>query len=286
MKKAILPAVAVLFCFCGLAMGEPFFTESAVNVLPLHALELGFMPVTNVSYDSTVADIHGNSIPGAVTAVNTVPLFARYAVSPDTEFYMSLYEISRQVNDNTGSVPRTVTQSGMDDPMVGARYTFFDDSRDSGWAFAGGFFAALPLGDSTFRKGFDLSPLLAARKKVNNYFVNLNLFYDITGAYNNENTLKSDPGDVLELDGEIEYPSMLFGKAVELSAGMMAQSISNALVAGSNVASTNRLNAIVGIRRDIGRFKTKLGFDKSIGNSDQRLYDYKIIAGITYLVGV
>ena len=51
-------------------------------------------------------------------------------------------------------------------------------------------------------------------------------------------------------------------------------------------SSGGRMELVLGGRYNTGDLKTKLGVGLSLGDEKYRAYDYRIIAGVTYLVKI
>jgi len=273
--------VAVLFvASAGVLRAEPLLLQQADNVLQPGTLETGLSDIS-YQYDLTkIIDAAGNEVMQDKVAVTFVPVFARYAFSP--RFEASLMIPYETLNTDVGGV--TASKSALGDTVAGMKFAFGDNNNaKKGLALV----FSIPTGDSAFRHGLDIEPLFAFRKTGPKGSFNFNIAYDMTAEYSDANSVKQNPGDVLSAGIGLERTAN-FSENITWITEFVYRSISEASIAG--VATPNSAGAQMdwdlGARYDIGSWSTKIGFVLALGDETYRTYDYKVIAGVTYLIKI
>jgi hypothetical protein len=287
--RKVLVCLGLLLGTASLLLAEPLLLEQADNVLTPKTLEFG---LANITYQSDVADITnaaGTTVLKLTNTAYSVPLYGRYAFNGRLEGWTFIpYNSTSSKSEITGGASATSDTSGLSDPAIGAKYTLTDNFLQKGWKIGAAGIVNLPVGDKKFRQGLDIEPLIAARKEIEKMFVNINLGYTLNQEYEDENSIKQKPGDVLSAGVGIEYPLAIKSFNFEGIGEFIYQNLGESKIAG--VAQTgsagSRMDLIIGARYNSGSWKTKLGLDLSLGEEKYRAYDYRIIAGVTYLVKI
>ena len=202
MRKVLLAAAVLLTAVSQYVIAEPLVLEQAGNVLPLNKLEVGLNNVAYMYDQAKLTDNAGNTVNTLTATEFVIPAFARYAFTPNIEAAVTVpySTISYETAPASGG-STTNSDSGLSDPKISGKYSCMYKS----WNVSGGLGLSLPFGStsskisSAFRKGFNIAPVLAARKDVGPVILNVNLSYDMTGEYTDENSVKQDPGDTLSL---------------------------------------------------------------------------------------
>jgi hypothetical protein len=273
----------------GWLAAEPLVLEQAGNVLKQGTLEAGLADISYQTDETKITDSAGDVAYTITRTVFNVPLYARYAFTPSIEAFLNIpYSSVSQKTELTGS-SSSESDAGLADPTVAGKYSFAFKS----WDLAAAAFFTLPAGkDSTdmpssFKRGLAIKPLLAARKGFGDLTFNANLSYTLNSEYTDENDVKQKYGDVLNLGAGVEYPVknisglLLIGEAFYNSLGE-AKSAGEA----QSGTSGSQYDIVIGGRYNTGNWKTKLGLDLSLGEEKYRAYDYRIIAGVSYLVSL
>jgi hypothetical protein len=216
-------------------------------------------------------------------------LSTRAAFTPVIEGLLTLpYNSVDSKTEITGGTAVDTSDSGLADPTLAGKYSFVY----KGWDLAGVAAFTIPMGKestklpSSFKQGFNIKPFLAARKAFGKITMNANLSYNITGEYTDESKIKQNPGDVLGagIGAEFLCPKTRINWCGEFIYNSLSESsIEGATQSGS---SGSQIGLVLGGRYDFGNWKTKLGVDVQLGDEKYRAYDYRVIAGITYLVKI
>jgi predicted porin len=268
-------------------MAEPLVLEQAGNVQKPGILEVGLADIS-YGYDQTkLTDSAGNTV-ATLTYTDTVEsIFARYAFSPAIETTISIpYSSVSEQLQITGANSTTTTDAGLADSIISGKYS----GMWGAWNVAGKLSLSLTTGASstklpgTFKQGMDITPLLAATKDLGPCTLNVNLSYDVKGSFTDENSIKEQPGDVLSLGvgAEKMYAGINWG------AELIYNSLSSASYGGVTTADSSgtQTDLVLGGRYNSGNWKTKLGVDLSLGDEEYRVFDYRIIAAVTYLINI
>jgi len=276
--------LSILFAMLAPALAEPLTLDQAKNVLKPGVLEIG---LGDADYQANVTEFNDGS---KLTDVATIfSLYARYSLSEVVEGSIKVpyLSLSSKSENSTGSA--TTSDSGLADPSVAFQYLICD----CGWESAVRLGISVPMGKQSdkftqnFRNGFNMKPEFIMSKDFEKYMVNLNLSYDLTGEYEDASAAKTkqNPGDIISLGAGVEYPRW---KNTSLTGELVYNSILEASSAGTAVSGTagSQMDVIVGVRYNKDSLRTKLGLDLSFGDEKFRDYDYKVIAGVTYLLNI
>ena len=158
------------------------------------------------------------------------------------------------------------------------------------WNVAGKLSLSLTTGASStklpgiFKQGMDITPLFAATKDVGPCVLNVNLSYDIKGSFTDENSVKQQPGSVLSLGvgAEKMYAGINWGAELIYNS-LSTSKVNDVTQTGSDGSQTD---LVLGGRYNSGNWKTKLGVDLSLGSEEYRVFDYRVIAAVTYLINI
>jgi len=283
MRNVFFVAVVMLLN-AGIVAAEPLVLEQAGNVLQPRTLEIGLSDISYQVLDVKLTNTAGNVADTKTDTTFIVPFYARYAFTPRVEATLSVpYSYVSDQDTPAGASSVTAYDSGLADPALFGKYSFalkgWDLSAGVGFQFASGKQSnTLP---STFRQGFNFKPLIAARKIYRGTTFNANVSYNATSEYTDENGVKQQQGSVLSAGVGAEHAR--FG--INWIGELIYNSLSQASSAGVSVANSagSQTDLVLGARYGKGSIKTKFGVDISLGDETYRAYDYKIIAGITYL---
>jgi len=286
--RRLLLCVAVFVAQTGFLFAEPLVLEQADNVLAPKTAEVGLADIAYQYDQAKITDNSGNTVNTLTNTAIIVPLFARYAVNPKLECKVSIpYTSLNNKSEPTGGASITATDAGLSDQTIGAKYKLYDNI----WKISGAADINVPLGQksstitSGFRNGLNIKPAVLVSREWKKLRWNFNLAYDYKSEYSDENSVKQKLGDELSagIGAEYDYAKV---KGLTVIAEFIYDSLQSATSAGSTVSgsSGSRMDGVIGARFNKGNIKTKLGLDISLGDEKYRLYDYKIIAGITYLV--
>jgi hypothetical protein len=278
MRKLLV--MVLLVVSAGALYAEPLLLQQADNVLQPKTLEVGLSDIL-YQYDLTkITDAAGNVVQENKVSATLVPLFARYGISPKLEAMLQVpYET---LNTDFGGV--TASKSALADSVIGVKYVLADDGNvKKGLALV----FSVPTGDSAFRHGIDIEPVFSLRKVGPRGACNFNLSYDITTEYSDANSFKQNPGDVLSVGIGIERTAK-FSDNFTWITEFVYRSITQASSAGVATpnSSGSQMDWSVGGRYNTGDWKTKLGLGLALGDESYRTYDYKVIAGVTYLIKI
>jgi len=275
--RKLLVAV-LLVASAGVLYSEPLLLQQADNVLQPKTLELGLSDIL-YQYDLTdITNAAGVTVLENKVTATIVPVYARYGITPKLEATLQLpYETL-----NTDSGGATTSKSALADSIIGVKYVLGDDG-DLKKGLACVF--SVPTGDSAFRRGFDIQPVFSLRRIIPHGAINFNLAYDITAEYSDVNSVKQNPGDVLSAGVGLER-SADFSENFTWITEFVYRSLSEASSAGITTANSSgsQMDWDLGARYDTGDWRTKLGFALALGDETYRTYDYKVIAGVTYLI--
>ena len=286
--RRLLLCLAVITAQAGLLLAEPLVLEQAGLVLSPKTAEVG---LSEIDYNYDKAEITNTAGTVVATLTNTaliVPAFARYAVNSKLECKAAVpYSSLSYKTEPTGGTSTTTNDAGMADPTIGAKYLIFDGMCKISAAAD----INVPLGQkstkisSAFLNGWNIKPAVFASKEWKKTRWNLNLSYNYKGEYTDENSVKQRPGNELAAGIGAEYDWTKV-KGLTLIAEYIYDSLGSASSAGSTVSGSSgaRMDGIIGARWNKGNIKTKLGLDLSLGDETYRVYDYRILAGITYLI--
>jgi hypothetical protein len=269
-------------------LAEPLLLEQATNVLPQKGLELGLSDIL-YQYDTTDIENAGGTTVLTITQSSVlVPLYLRYAFSNKIEGILDLPYLSQTLKSETTGSSTSTTESGLSDPVLGVKINLKDEEGSIKLGVAA--LVKAPFGDAKFRQGFNIQPLLLASKELGSSVLNANLSYNMTGEYEDDDTAKTkiNPGDVLQLGLGLEHPLYASCSCLTGIAEFIYQSLGESTVASvaQSGSSGARMDLALGVRFNKGSLKAKLGFALSLGEEKYRQYDYKIIAGISYLLNI
>ncbi|MCK9582007.1 MAG: transporter [Endomicrobiales bacterium] len=297
MRKAIVSLLSVTFLASGL-FAQPLLLEQATNVVPQKTLEVG---IDNLSYQSDVAEITNSTIKLTNTAL-IIPVVARYGVTNDIEAMLTIPYMSLSQKLEIGGNSATTEDAQLADIHIAGKKTIVlpESWGLTGWNLGAMLDLSLPTGSQSdkftteFRNGMNIKPLVAASKNFSSNVsfakeltFNANISYNLTGEYEPKSWgVKLDPADVLEIGVGAESPCVLvngLNRILELN----YRTLSEQKVAGTAIAGTSgsQMDLVLGARYTFlsGLLKSKLGFVLALGDEKYRTYDYKIVAGVTYL---
>lgn len=288
MKKSALFTVVMLYAVSVFA--QPLILEQASPVVKKGQMEAG---IENLSYGTDSTEITDTTIKITQTTMN-VPLSARYGVTDTIEASLTLPMQSLAYKQTNGGFTVTdISDSKMADAILTGKKSF---DAVSGIDMSASLGLTLPTGAKSdkfiteFKKGTNITPAVQASRQFNFCRVNANLSYAITGEFEANNTAKTkvNPSDILSLGIGAERPCMM-NKDVTIIAEFIINSLSDASVGGTTVTDSGgtQMDLALGARYTIKQnIKTKLGIDLSLGDEKNRTYDWKVIAGVTYLFNI
>ena len=287
MRKLLAVFGVLIFSF-STAVAEPLVLEQAGNVLKTGTLELGLGDIFYQTDVTSLVDTSGTEL-AKYTSVSTIlSLTSRYAFCDKLEGALSVPYVSLAFKSESGGTSITTDDAGLGGAQALVKYNIC--SCKNGWETSAGLGLSLPTGlqstkfSQAFRNGLNMKPSFMTSKKCGKYNVNLNLAYNITAEYEDSSAAKTkqNPGDVLSAGAGLEYP---MSEQTNLIGEFVYNSISEAASAGTAVSgsSGSQMDLICGVRHNKNNIKTKLGLALAFGDEKYRTYDYKIIAGITYL---
>ncbi|OGS36756.1 MAG: hypothetical protein A2293_03800 [Elusimicrobia bacterium RIFOXYB2_FULL_49_7] len=249
--------------------------------------------IGNVVYQTDKTEFINNAGTIVLTHHNaavTVPFYFRYAFTDSIEAYVSIpYSCLFAKTEPAGAAAISITDAGLADPSLAGKYSF----QCSGWDMSGAAEVTIPAGktssefNSGFRQGWNITPLFAAGRKLGSLRLNTNLSYRISGEYEDELNVKTDIGNELLIGAGIELPCRSNENLLWLGE-VFYKNVTEHKLAGIIQKDTagEHANLIVGLRYNKGSIKTKLGVDFGLGEEKHRDYDYRIIAGFTYLISL
>ena len=287
MKRILFMLLALMFGVRFL-MAEPLTLEQAGNVLQKGTLEIGLADMAYQTDQTKFTDAGGNVIATLTNTATIVPLYARYAITPKIEATINVpYSSISYKEQPTGGTSTSYSDSGLSDPTIMGKYSL---ELGSGWEGAAAAAFTLPEGAQSkqfpgiggvFQQGTNIKPILAARKMFGEFAFNANVSYNIEGSFTDEYSVKQAPGNVMSAGIGAERAWKGINWIGEFVYNNLEQS-SVAGVAQKNSAGS-QMDVVVGGRYNYKNFKTKLGVDVSLGDETYRTYDYRVIAGVTYL---
>ncbi len=288
MRKLLL-CCAVACVNAGTLLAAPLVLEQAGNVLKEGVLETGFTDISYQSDETKITNSAGATVYTLTRTAFSVPVFARYAFTPALETSIEIPCSSVSSKSESAGASTSASDSGIADLAFAGKYSF----AFNGWDLAAGAAFSVPTGKestkvpSSFKRGFNIKPLVAARKEMGCIFINANLSYAMNGEYTDENKVKQKFGDVLSLGAGAEYPVTSIA-GLTLIGEAVFNSLAESKIAGAAQSGTSgsQYGLILGGSYAKGDLKTKLGFDLSLGEEKYRSYDYRIIAGATYLINL
>lgn len=282
MKKTMVLGVMAYFFGAHMVAAEPLVLEQATNVLAPKTLEIGLADIGYQSDVTSIIDSGGKEVIKLTNTETFVPLFAKYSLTSRIETNLYVPYISARAKSEISGVSTTSSDSGLGDSVLAAKVNLLDKEWQIG--LKAGF--SLPTGSTEFKRGLNITPLVALRRDAKRYLVNINISYENTGKYDDNNTsLQLNPGDILSAGLGLEIP----GKKVEgltYCGEFVYQSISASKVAGltQSGSSGERMDMNLGFRYNVHNLKTKVGLVLALGDEQYRTHDYKILAAITYVI--
>ena len=282
--RGILLLFVILTFGVTFLMAEPLVLEQAGNVLQPGTLEAGLSEFTYQIGSSKLTDAAGSVTDKQTNTAFIFPFYARYAFSPAIEAALDVpyFSVSKK-DEPAGGTTQIFSDSGLADPTLTGKYSF----GYNGWDIAAGAALGVPGGKqsatlpSAFRQGFNVKPLIAARKAYGTTTLNVNVSYNLTGEYTDENNIKQDPGDVLSagIGAEIATPD------IDMIAEFIFNNIFESSAAGVSAANSagSQMDFVFGWRYNTGNTKTKFGVDVALGDQYYRTYDYRVLCAATYL---
>ena len=283
--RKMLCLSAMLLCAGGMmvmAGAEPLLLEQATNTLKPKTLEVGISELSYQSDQVTITDANGAETLKITNTVTSLPLYLKYAFTGDIEGLLQLSNNSVTSKSEAGGASLSSDSSGMGDPVAGVKFAL--SKGDIQWG--AGAMLSLPMGDKKYREGLTTAPFVAARRELGVLSLNAQLSYALTGEYDDDaSQQKVNPGDELGLGAGIEY-IVPQNKALSLIGEVSYQSFGESSVAGTAVKSSEgaRMDINLGMRYQAGNVKTLLGVVVATGEEKYREYDYRVLAGVTYLL--
>lgn len=289
MKRSLMLATVVAGLSV-LSYAEPLLLEKAGNVLSPGTLEAG---IGNFAYQTDTTEFINEAGTVVLTHHNaavTVPFYARFAFTDSIETYVSIpHSYLFAKTEPAGAEATSITDAGLADPSLAGKYSF----QYSGWDISGAAEVSIPAGkassefNSGFRQGLNITPLFAAGRKFGAIGLNTNLSYRVSGEYEDEAKVKTDTGNELLVGAGIEVPCRNNEKLLWLGE-VLYKNVTEHKLAGIIQQDTEgeHINLIVGARYNKGSIKAKLGIDFAVGEEKHRDYDYRIVAGLTYLINL
>ncbi|MBN1823610.1 MAG: transporter [Endomicrobiales bacterium] len=279
----------ILLAFPAAALPEPLLLEQAQNLIGPDTLEAGVQSVEYSNDVTSLVDNSGNEVWKWTYTAMTIPVFARYAFNPLTEGFVSIpYQTLASKTEQSGGSSSSDSDSGLADPLFGVKYLVMDEEIK----IAVGTGLTVPIGKTSdkfpvsFKKGVDLKPTFVLSRPVNNGMMHVNISYRMTGEFEDGTSQKTkhDPGDIVSIGAGYEYP---YG-ALDLIGELYFKSFSESKIAGTaqSGSSGTQSEMAVGCNYYSGDIKMKFGLVLSLGEEKYRVFDYKILAGITYLVQI
>lgn len=275
---ALLAALACPLYLTGTLAAEPLILEQPEKAQGPGTLELGLGDIIYQNDAVKLTDSAGTVVSDYSVTATVVPVTARLALN-------DVYEVSLAVPYNSVSSNQSgasVSNSAMADASAGIKYTVRDgETVKSGFGLA----LSLPTGDKKFREGMNIRPFYAYKLTNGRKAWLFNLAYNMTGDYNDVNDVKSSPGDILSAGIGIEkYRTENFTWITEFLFSSIGASSFNS--ASQTDSSGSRMDWSLGARYNTGDWKTKLGVVLALGDEAYRTYDYKVVAGVTYLLKI
>lgn len=254
---------------------EPLTLQQAGNVLQPGTLEFG---LSDIAYQTDLTKLTDSA--GTVLQENTItstilPISGRYAFNEKWEGTLAIPYISN--TQKLGSASTSTT--GMGDALAGIKYS---RNKTENKINAVSLLFSLPTGAADFRKGLDIKPVWSHRKIKEKRAFNINIAYNLTAEYNDANSVKQNPGNILSFGMSAER--MRTEKLTTLCE-FEYRSLSEATSAGASVADSagTQMDITLGARYNKGDWKSKLGVSIALGDETYRTYDYKVILGVTRL---
>jgi hypothetical protein len=272
------------------AVAEPLVLEQASQVVSKGFLEVGLAEITYQSDETKITNDAGTVLNTITRTALDAPVFARYGITPNIEASLSLpYRSLSSKNEAAGGTSVSESDAGLADPTIAGKYSF----TYKGWNLAAATAITIAAGkESTklpaeFKRSLAIKPLFAAQKQVGCMLLNSNIAYAINAEFTDENSVKQQYGNVLSLGIGTEYALKKY-EGVTVIGEILYNSLGESKSAGVAQDGTagSQYGIALGGRYDKGDWKTKLGLDLSLGEEKYRAYDYRIIAGVTYLISL
>ena len=284
MKKFLALTAVLLSGAASFISAEPLVLEKAGSTIGANVIELGLTDI-NYRHDYTIfVDDAGNELSKLTSSSLSAPLFCSYGVTDRIEAFLQMPYVSAATKSEAGGSSSTDSKAYLADQVIGGKISLLDGD----YKFGAGLSLALPFGEKKYRAGYDITPLMALSRDLGAAVVNANLSYDLTAEYTDDSSqVKLNPGDVLSLGIGAEFACKKI-ESVSLLAEFLYSSIGQSSIAGTaqSGSSGSRMELDLGARYNRGSLKTKFGFGLSLGEEKFRSYDYRIIAGLTYLVNI
>lgn len=289
MRKTVV-VMAVLAFGLSFAVAEPLMLEQAGTVNEKGMLEMGLGDISYQTDLVTLLNPAGIEVSKLTNTSTVFSLYSRYAFSEKIECTLNIpYLMLSSKQEPVGGAATTTDDAGLGDVQASAKYSF-DQCGRCGWLTAAGLALSLPTGKQStkfpesFRNGLNMKPSFMASKGLGKYSANINLSYEITAEYEDASDFKTkqDPGDVLSAGVGLEYPK---SERTSFIGEFVYKSLSESKSAGAAVSgsSGSQMDLVCGLRHNRAGLKTKIGLVLALGDEKYRTYDYKIIAGLTYL---
>ena len=288
MKKLLLMLLVLMFGVRYLA-AEPLTLEQAGNVLDKGKLELGLADVAYQTDESKFTDSGGNVLATITNTATIVPFYARFAFTSHLEAALNVpYSSVSYEEKPTGGTKTSYSDEGLADPTIMGKYSV---GLGSEWDLALAASFTLPEGAQSkvfpmggvFQQGTNIKPLVAVRKKINDETaLNLNVSYNVEGSFTDEYKVKEAPGNVLSAGIGAERSLIGINWIGEFIYNNLEQSSFAGVVQKKSDGS--QMDLVLGLRYNYGHLKTKLGVDISLGDETYRTYDYRVIAGLSFVI--
>jgi hypothetical protein len=273
MKKLL--TLTLLTVLAAPLCAEPLLLEQADKVLQPGTLEAGLGDMIYQNDTVKLTDAAGTVVKDYAVTATVIPVTARLALNE--KFEASLAVPYNTVTSNFSGA--SVSESAMADASLGIKYVLSDgEAKKTGLILR----MSLPTGDKKFRQGMDIQPVLSFRKIGGKRTWNLNIAYDMTAEYEDANSIKNNPGDVLSAGLGFEKAR---NEKLTWISELVFRSISSASNAGVTTTDSagTQMDWSLGARINSGDWKKKLGLVIAFGDETYRTYDYRVLAGVTYL---
>ena len=181
-------------------------------------------------------------------------------------------------------------ESGFSDVELGIKKCFYSSDE---FKFGAGLKLSLPTGDpdKSLGEGFNTGLILAAQMPAGPFNAVFNAGYLMTSEYERKianQDVKINPGEQMLYGAGLILPCS-FSEKIDWILEVNGRSVTKRKEAGEKLDDSdgNAFDIIPGFRYNNGSLKTKLGVAIAAGSEDNRLYDrmydWKLIAGISYL---
>jgi len=261
---------------------EPLTIEQAPNVLEKGQFELGFEAAFGMDEYKTVNN------PGVdyTRTTGSLNLFTKYGFSSDKEMLIRVPYVWWDLKTKTAATTVSNSENGIGDFEVFFKHVYNPADVDMiRMGIALGF--SFPTGkeEDFLGAGFDWSPRLIFSRIFGRYMFDLNMGYDFRGYYYDETGVEIDPGDAYIYGVSVGRP---LADCYTLLAEVSGETFKEERYNNTKILQTDgtRVDLIPGIRYHKGSLKAKFGFAVALGSETSRLYDWKVITGVSYLFNI